>query len=202
MVGRFIQWREVMECTQRWMDVSMESENKMNVGQKGWKSERWEYAGDFLPPQLPGPCYHFSALPKWFCLYTRQGDSERDAEVRLMKRMSFKVLGKSKGSGVVGCHQNFTNSENFLHKRHETSYKFLTCSSKMLLLGSWRILDSPHSSSSELSPQSSTRLQTWSARRQTRWFLQRKGLVGGQGCFAAVRKTRKLMNTSDKKQLM
>lgn len=116
MVGRLIQWWEVMECTQRWMDVSMESENKMNVGQKGWKSERWEYAGDFLPPQLPGPCYHFSALPKWFCLYTRQGDRERDAEVRLMKRMSFKVLGKSKGSGVVGCHQNFTNSENFLHK--------------------------------------------------------------------------------------
>lgn len=49
---------------------------------------------------------------------------------------------------------------------------------------------SPHSSSSELSPQSSTLLQTWSTRRHTWSFLQRNGLVGGHGCFAAVRNTK------------
>lgn len=58
------------------------------------------------------------------------------------------------------------------------------------------ILGSPHSSSSELSPQSSTLLQTWSVCRQTWWFLQRNGLVGGHGCFAAVGNTQKRMNTS------
>lgn len=52
-------------------------------------------------------------------------------------------------------------------------------------------LCSPHSSSSELSPQSSTLLQTWSMRRHTWLFLQRNGLVGGQGSFAADEKTQK-----------
>lgn len=52
------------------------------------------------------------------------------------------------------------------------------------------ILGSPHSSSSELSPQSSTLLQTCWERRQTRSFLQRNGRVGGQGCFAAGRGTK------------
>lgn len=55
----------------------------------------------------------------------------------------------------------------------------------------WYILCSPHSSSSELSPQSSTLLQTWSVRRHTWSFLQRNGLVGGQGSFAGDEKTRK-----------
>lgn len=53
------------------------------------------------------------------------------------------------------------------------------------------ILCSPHSSSSELSPQSSTLLHTWSARRQTWSFLQRNGLVGGQECFARIGKKKK-----------
>lgn len=53
----------------------------------------------------------------------------------------------------------------------------------------WCGLRSPHSSSSELSPQSSTLLQTWSVRRHTRSFRQRNGLVGGQGSFAGGKKT-------------
>lgn len=56
----------------------------------------------------------------------------------------------------------------------------------------WCTLYSPHSSSSELSPQSSTLLQTWSVRRHTWSFLQRNGLVGGQGSFAGDEKTRKV----------
>lgn len=63
----------------------------------------------------------------------------------------------------------------------------------------WCILCSPHSSSSELSPQSSTLLQTWSVRRHTWSFLQRKGLVGGQRSFAGDEKTRQV-NVSFKKQ--
>lgn len=55
----------------------------------------------------------------------------------------------------------------------------------------WCILCSPHSSSSELSPQSSTLLQTWSVRRHTWSFLQRNGLVGGQGSFAVDENTQK-----------
>lgn len=45
----------------------------------------------------------------------------------------------------------------------------------------------PHCSSSELSPQSSTLLQTWSSRKHTLSFLHWYGLVAGHGSLAGER---------------
>lgn len=94
---------------------------KDECGRKGMKDWKMRICRGFPSSSAACAVWSFQSITRAVLPLCTSGGGEweRDAEVRLMKWMSFKVLGERRGSGVVvrgAGHQNFTNSKRFLDK--------------------------------------------------------------------------------------